>query len=54
MLAGEVIGGRPLADVRSATWPGPWGWGVRPGQGARVAAREGAMRPDGDEGSKIR
>jgi hypothetical protein len=53
MLAGEAIGAGALGAVRVAT-PGPWDWGVRPGQGARVAVREGAMRPDGNQGSKVR
>jgi len=54
MLAGEAIGGRSLGDGRVAVAPGPWGWGVRPGHGARVSARDGAMRPEASKGSKIR
>lgn len=53
MLAGEAIGAGALGAVRVAT-PGPWSWGIRPGQGARVAAREGAMQPEGNRGSKVR
>jgi len=53
MLAGEAIGAGALGAVRVAA-PGPWGWGIRPGQGARVAGREGAMRPEGNRGSEVR
>lgn len=53
MLAGEAIGAGALGAVRVEA-AGPWIWGIRPGQGARIAARDGAMRPDRDKGSKIR
>ncbi|BBF69838.1 hypothetical protein K9B33_00050 [Sphingobium sp. 3R8] len=53
MLAGEAIGAGALGMVRVAA-PGPWRWGIRPGQAARIAARDGAMRPERDKGSKVR
>lgn len=55
MLAGEAIGAGALGMVRvSGLWRGPWGWGVRPGQDARVRAGNGSMRPEANGGSKVR
>lgn len=55
MLAGEAIGAAALGMVRLAgLWRGPWGWGVRPGQDARVRVRDGAMAPEANGGSKVR
>lgn len=55
MLAGEAIGAGALGMVRgAAAWRGPWAWGVRPGQAARMRGRDGAMRPEANEGSKVR
>ncbi|WHO40499.1 hypothetical protein PMI04_007850 [Sphingobium sp. AP49] len=56
MLAGEALGAGVIGDVRSGPvrWAGPWGAGVRPEQAARVRRGTDIIRPERDEGSRIR
>ncbi len=57
MLQGDAIAARPVGDVRPGAawrWAGPWGPGVRPGQGARVRDGGAETRAAGMKGSRIR
>lgn len=56
MLQGEALGAGVIGALETARrdWAGPWGAGVRPGQGARAEAPERASRAEAERGSKIR
>lgn len=55
-MQGEALGIEVLGDVRrdAGGWAGPWRAGVRPGLGLRVGGRPEALRPEREEGRRIR
>ncbi|WP_179045084.1 hypothetical protein [Sphingobium lactosutens] len=56
MLQGEALGAGVIGALEEARrgWAGPWGVGVRPGQGARARVAPRASQAEAERGSKIR